>query len=181
MKRLVGILVMTVLGLLWTAAPAFAHNSLIGSSPKNGALMESGPSQIQLTFDEPVQFGQGFNSIAVIGPNNDHWEAGSPQVASNVVTAAVRPLGPAGVYKIGWHVLSADGHPVSGELTFTLTKAGTGTPGPAASQQPGPAAAAPGDSGGGVPAWVWIAGAAVLLAAGLVLALRMGGGKQEPE
>jgi hypothetical protein len=26
-----------------------------------------------------------------------------------------------------------------------------------------------------VPAWVWIAGAGVLLAAGLVLALRMGG------
>jgi copper resistance protein C len=162
-----------LIAMLWSAAPASAHNTLIGSSPKDGAQVSSGPEQVQLTFDEPVQFGQGLNTIAVLGPNNDHWEAGPPQVASNVVTAPVRPLGPAGVYKIGWRILSADGHPVSGQLTFTLTTAGSGTPGPAIQSDTN--VGNPSSSGGGLPAWVWIAGAAVVLAAGLFLALRISG------
>jgi methionine-rich copper-binding protein CopC len=176
MRKLAGLgvaLGVAGLALLGLATPASAHNSLVGSTPIDGTRVESGPGQIELKFDQPVQMGQGLNSIAVIGPNNDHWEGGPPQVASNVVTAPVRPLGPAGAYKVGWRILSADGHPVSGELTFTLTTAGNGTPAPAG-QQAAPASTSS-NSDGGVPAWVWIAGAGVLLAAGLVLALRMGG------
>jgi len=164
------------LALLGLATPASAHNSLIGSTPRDGSSLQAGPTQIELKFDQPVQAGQGLNSIAVLGPNNDHWEGGAPQVSSNVVTAPVRPLGPAGTYKVGWRILSADGHPVSGELTFTLTTAGTGTPAPPG-QQAAPASS-PSTEDSGVPAWVWIVGAGVLLAAGLVLALRMGGKAQ---
>jgi methionine-rich copper-binding protein CopC len=177
MRRLAGLgvaLGVVCLALLGFATPASAHNSLIGSTPANGASLAAGPDQIELRFDQPVQSGQGFNTVAVIGPNNDHWEGSAPRVDSNVVTAPVRPLGPAGAYKIGWQILSADGHPVSGELTFTLTQAGNGIPAPAG-QQAAPGNPSSKDDGGGVPAWVWIAGAGVLLVAGLVLALRMGG------
>jgi methionine-rich copper-binding protein CopC len=175
MRRLAGLLAaaaVSLLAMLWLAVPASAHNSLVGSTPKDGSQMDSGPDQIELKFDEPVQMGQGLNTIAVIGPNNDHWEAGPAQVASNVVSAPVRPLGPAGSYKIGYRILSADGHPVTGEVSFTLTKAGDGTPAPADQQFGQPPAA---DSATGVPTWLWIVGAGVLLAAGLVVALRMGG------
>jgi methionine-rich copper-binding protein CopC len=176
MRRLAGLLAaiaVSLLTLVGLAGPASAHNSLIASTPGDGALMELGPDQIELKFDQPVQTGQGLNTVAVIGPNNDHWEAGPAQVASNVVTAPVRPLGPAGAYKIGYRVLSADGHPVTGELTFTLTKAGDGTPAPADQQAGQPDTTR--DAGSGVPAWLWIVGAGVLLAAGLVIALRIGG------
>jgi copper resistance protein C len=168
-----GAVVVACLALVAVATPASAHNTLIGSTPKNGATMDTGPSAVELTFDQPVQAGRDLNSIAVIGPDNGHWEAGPAQVASNVVNAPVRPLGPAGVYRIGYRVLSADGHPVSGELTFTLTSPGTGSPLPA-DQLPGPVDSAAGTSEG-VPVWVWLAGAAVLLGVGLVLAFRMGG------
>jgi methionine-rich copper-binding protein CopC len=166
----------TVAGLLILgfAPPAAAHNSLIGSDPRDGSSLESGPAKIDLKFDQPVQAGAGLNTITVIGPNNDHWEAGTAEVASNVVTAPVRPLGPAGVYKIGYRILSADGHPVSGELKFTLTKAGNGTPAAVTGQASGPPSSTQ-DTSDGMPAWVWIAGAVVLLAAGLVLASRIGG------
>jgi methionine-rich copper-binding protein CopC len=176
MKKVAGLVAVTGAILLWSAVPASAHNSLIGSTPKDKAQMDSGPATIELKFDQPVQVGQGLNTIAVIGPNNDHWEGGAASVASNVVTAPVRPLGPAGDYKIGYKILSADGHPVSGDLTFTLTKAGTGTPAPADQQANVPASA---DSDDGIPAWIWIVGAGVLLAAGLVLALRIGGKSAE--
>jgi hypothetical protein len=88
----------------------------------------------------------------------------------------VRELGPRGVYTIGYRVVSADGHPVSGKVTFTLTKAGNGTP--AANNED--AQAAPLESeDSGLPIWVWLVGAAVLLGAGLFVALRIGG--KQPE
>lgn len=178
MRRLTGVVTtaaLASLAVIGFATPASAHNSLIASNPKDGASVTAAPAVIELTFDQPVQAGAGLNSVAVIGPGNDHWEAGPAVVRSNVVTAPVRPLGPAGGYKIGYRILSADGHPVSGELSFTLTAAGTGQPGPAQSATTPGAQGAPAQSDGGVPAWVWIAGAAVLLGAGLTIALRMGG------
>lgn len=169
--RLLVAVLLTGLALLGTAGPAAAHNSLIGSNPANGASLAAGPAEVELRFDQPVQAGEGLNTVAVIGPNNDHWEAGPADVASNVVTVPVRTLGPAGVYKIGYRILSADGHPVSGQLAFTLTTAGSGTPAPQSATEP--AAESP-DTSSGLPVWVWIGGAALLLGAGLVLALRMG-------
>lgn len=174
MRRLAGLgaaVAVAFLATIASAMPAAAHNSLIASTPRDGAQVESGPNTIELTFDQPVQTGQGLNTVAVTGPNNDHWEAGQVTVASNVVTAAVRPLGPAGAYKIGYRILSADGHPVSGELTFTLTKDGTGKP-----RQVEVKDLVGRPDGDGLPIWVWIVGAVVLLGGGVFFALRGGGG-----
>lgn len=168
MRRSVVVALTAVLAMLGFAGNALAHNVLIDSSPKQGAQVDAGPNQVTLTFDQPVQEGEQFNSIVVIGPNGDHWEGGKATVDGRTVSAPLRPLGPAGQYKIGYQILSNDGHPVRSEVTFTLTKAGTGTPTPGTT-------AVPQDNSGGVPVWVWIAGAVVLLAAGVTLALRAGG------
>ena len=176
------VLVLTGLGLFALASPAFAHNSLTGSNPADDAVLDAGPSEVVLTFDQPVQEGEGLNSIAVTGPDGEQWQGGTATVDSNVVSAPVRELGPSGTYTIGYRIVSADGHPVSGELTFTLSTAGNGTP--AVEGDPGWIDAntgTGGDSGGddgGMPIWVWLAGAVVLLGAGLFVALRIGGGKQ---
>jgi methionine-rich copper-binding protein CopC len=178
MRRVVSLLLTGLLAgavALGTAAPAFAHNVLISSDPKDGSSLEAGPAAITLTFDQPVTGGEGFNTISVTGPEGTRWEAdGEPTVRDNVVTFPLRPLGPAAEYAVGYRILSADGHPVSGSLKFTLTKAGNGTPAPttaAAAREAEP------ESGGGLPIWVWIAGAVVLLAGGVFLALR-GGAKE---
>ena len=44
------------------------------------------------------------------------------------VDCSAAPLGPVGVYQVNYRVTSADGHPVTGQRTFRLTVAGTGTP-----------------------------------------------------
>jgi hypothetical protein len=62
---------------------------------------------------------------------------------------------------------------VTGSLKFTLAKAGDGTPAPATA--PDAEGSSPSGSGG-VPIWVWIVGAAVLLAGGAFFALRGGAG-----
>lgn len=172
-------LVLAGLGLFALAAPASAHNSLISSNPADEVSMETGPETVVLTFDQPVQDGEGLNSVAVTGPDGTEWQAGPATVDSNVVAMPVRELGPKGVYTIGYRIVSADGHPVSGKLTFTLTKAGDGTPAPANAGSAAPGTSGGGSGGGGVPIWVWLAGAVVLLGAGLFVAMRIGG--KQPE
>jgi copper resistance protein C len=172
-------LALAATAMVATATPALAHDVLITTDPAKNASLDTGPSKITLTFNAPVQGGD-INQIAVTGPNGTQWAEGTVDITSNVISASVRPLGPAGVYTVGYRIVSADGHPVEGEYTFTLTKAGTGTPATAKAATgtgtSGEAATPAGSSGGssGVPVWVWIVGAVVLLAVGLTLALRMG-------
>jgi copper resistance protein C len=180
MKRILAVLTLAGLGLFALAVPASAHNSLISSNPANDASLAAAPQSIVLTFDQPVQEGEGLNSVAVTGPDGNEWQGGAATVDSNVVTAPVRELGPTGVYTIGYRIVSADGHPVSGQVKFTLTTAGNGTPAPADSSNATATRATGGTSSDdGVPIWVWLVGAAVLLGAGLFVALRVGG--KQPE
>ncbi|WP_020669003.1 copper resistance CopC family protein [Amycolatopsis nigrescens] len=175
MRKVLLTLALTVAAMFGMAAPALAHNVLVSADPAKGSSVEVGPDRITLTFDAPVQPGD-VNQVAVTGPAGDQWAEGEIRVDSNVVTAPLRPLGPAGEYTVGYRILSADGHPVADKYTFTLTKAGNGTPAQAkaAGSPAGEQAAGEQGGSGGVPIWVWIAGAVVLLGAGLTLALRMG-------
>ncbi|MFE6609818.1 copper resistance protein CopC [Amycolatopsis sp. NPDC057786] len=179
------IVALAITGVAWlaTATPALAHNVLISSDPAKGASIAAGPAKITLTFDQYVQ-NANVNQIAVIGPGGGQWAEGQVEVRDSVVTVPLRPLGPAGEYKIGYRILSADGHAVTGEVPFTLTAAGTGTPASAdaARSNAGQAETTPatgGEGTSGVPIWVWIAGAVVLLAVGLTVALRTGAGDKE--
>jgi methionine-rich copper-binding protein CopC len=168
---------LVVLGLLLGAGTAFAHNVLLSSDPAAGASLDTGPSRVTLRFDLPVQTSSDFNVITVIGPEGGHYENGEADVDGSTVSAAVNPLGPAGRYTIGYRVVSDDGHPVSGSVGFTLTRAGTGHPVAPASAppqgEPGGSGSADG-GGGGLPWWLWAIGAVALLGAGVTLALRAG-------
>ncbi|MFD9891598.1 copper resistance protein CopC [Amycolatopsis sp. NPDC059027] len=182
MRKALTALAITGVALLATATPALAHNVLVSSDPAKDASVATGPSQVKLTFDQYVQ-NADVNQIAVTGPNGGQWAEGPVKVENNVVSAPLRALGPAGKYTVGYRILSADGHAVTGEIPFTLTTAGTGTPASVDAARSGgtgqPAGAAQPSSGGGVPIWVWIAGAVVLLAIGLTVALRTGGTKEK--
>lgn len=166
-RAVLATLVLAAIAMVATATPASAHNVLISTNPAKNASLETGPATIMLTFDAPVQGGD-INQVAVTGPGGTRWAEGNVVINGNVVTAPVRPLGPAGVYTVGFRILSADGHPVEDQYTFTLTKAGNGTPASAAT------GTSPSGGSSGVPVWVWIVGAVVLLVIGLTLALRMG-------
>ncbi|HZZ50270.1 MAG TPA: copper resistance CopC family protein [Pseudonocardia sp.] len=180
---LVGGLVAIVASVLG-AGTAFAHNVLVHSDPANGATLPAGPAHVTLTFDLPVQ--NVYSAVSVVGPDKLHYEAAASQVNGNSVGVDVSPLGPAGVYTVGYRIVSDDGHPVGGLITFTLSAPGTGRgvsaeQSPAASQQSADPGASSGsgdadDAGGsgGAPVWPWIVGAIVLVGAGVVVALRIG-------
>jgi methionine-rich copper-binding protein CopC len=165
-RKLVVVAGVACLALLGLATPAFAHNALVSSTPAAESTVDATPATVTLTFDQPVQKGNGLNTVSVRGPGDTGWKTGTVDVQSNIVTASLDELGPAGGYKITYRIVSADGHPVSGEVPFTLSKEGNGT-----ATATGPAE----NDGGGLPLWVWIAGAVVVLGVGLTVALRIGG------
>jgi copper resistance protein C len=167
--RLAAAVTLAALAGIVGAGQAAAHNSLVSADPADGASLPAGPQQVRLTFDQPVQ--REFAAVTVTGPGDTRWDGGEAAVSGNSVTAPVRPLGPAGEYVVGYRIVSADGHPVSGTLTFRLTAAGTGTP---AEPAPSSGTGAAGGADDGMPVWPWLAAAVLLLGAGVLVALRLG-------
>jgi copper transport protein len=109
MRRLV------VLGLLVAlAAPAAAsaHATLRTEFPGFQQELARGPAGVRLHFDQFVQLP----SIEVLDANGVN-HAAAAVARGRDVTAKVRSL-PRGAYTIRWHVLSSDGHVVSGVWTF---------------------------------------------------------------
>ncbi len=180
-RRLLVLLALVGWALLSSPVLASAHNELIASDPADGAELATSPAQVVLTFDQPVQ--RGFSTVTVTGPDGKQWQAGAPTDDGAVVSAPVRPLGSAGQYTIAYQVLSADGHPVRGALRFTLTTPGAGVaaaqnePSAPPANRSGIATATHGiatpDRSDGTRVWPWMAGAGVLLAAGVVVATRV--------
>ena len=177
-RRLAVALLLSAAATVVTATPAFAHAELIASTPAEGAALAAPPEQVQLTFSEAVTLPE--NPVAVAGPDGVSWTVGQPSVAGAVVTVPVRPAGPAGAYTLTYRVVSSDGDEIGGNVPFTLTAAVPTT------QSPPPttdttvtttqttAADAAEDDSGGVPVWVWILVAVVVLAGGVVVAMRLG-------
>ena len=161
--------------LLLGAAPAFAHTRLESSDPGDKSSVDAAPASVSLTFNEAIS--AEFATLSVVGPDGTNYQSGPVSAANGQVSTAVSPLGPAGVYEIGYRVVSDDGHPVSGKVSFTLTTAGPGSPDaqvPAATAAPNAVPNAAPPDAGGAPVWPWIVGAVVLVVAGVILALRLG-------
>jgi hypothetical protein len=88
-------------------------------------------------------------------------------IAGAVVTASLPANGPKGDYVLAYRVVSADGHPVTGEVEFTVT---TGRAPQAQVQEQGSANTSPTSTGVlGVPLWGVIGGAAILLVLAVLL------------
>jgi methionine-rich copper-binding protein CopC len=144
---------------------AAAHSAATGSVPEDKATVDSGPARVSVMFNEELQ--PSFPSLTVVGPDGNLWSKGEPVVEGNTVSVALGELGPVGEYTIAYRVTSADGHPVSGKRQFTLSKPGNGAPGPKPNAKAGDSS----DDSGGIPLWVFVAGAVVLFGGGLAFAL----------
>ncbi|WP_214326771.1 copper resistance CopC family protein [Nonomuraea sediminis] len=118
------------------AGPALAHDSLKSSDPAKGSTVEA-VDQVSLVFSEGVRMP----TVLVRGADGVAHQAGKPSVDGAKVRQALKePLG-AGKYTIAYRVVSSDGHPIEGEIPFTV-KAASPTP----SATPSQAAATPSDT-----------------------------------
>lgn len=103
---------------------ATAHTNLIASDPKAGSMIESWPSQISLEFDEPLlNIGESKTNFIVVNNSiGDQVSNNDEAITSNLVTASLSPNTVLGPVLVFYRVISADGHPVEGEFTFSFGK-----------------------------------------------------------
>ncbi len=117
------VLIWVVLVLL--ISPAQAHTTLVSSVPGDGTVIDTPPSAVELVFSEPVD--PRFVTVVVSRGDGTQWQEGAPVALEAVVSQAVRPLVDAGDYTVAYRVVSADGHPVAGQLRFSVSPAVTPT------------------------------------------------------
>lgn len=112
-----------MLATLALPAAASAHASLEHASPGFRQEVARGPALVRLGFDQAVKVFP--DSIVVVDASGRRISRTARSLADRRWVAV--PLGHArrGGYTVRWHVMSADGHVVSGVYTF-----GVGVPAP---------------------------------------------------
>ncbi|WP_144127056.1 copper resistance CopC/CopD family protein [Catellatospora sichuanensis] len=103
--------------LLGFPQPANAHAHLVSTNPAEGAVLQTAPDRILFTFDEPVRAIPG--GVQVYGPQGEPVEANPTVTGTELRVVPSARLGD-GTTVITWRVVSDDGHPISGSLTFSV-------------------------------------------------------------
>jgi copper resistance protein C len=169
--------VLTVLAVLMGVSPAGAHAELESSDPKDGATLASAPAAMTFVFGEEI-LAEG-NAVTLTDVAADaRLEVGPVEVEGDTVSVTWPVSSPAGEFRAAYRVVSADGHPIDGTITFTVEQAAgpveaspTAVPAsPAAvSASPSAESASPtpaeSDADAGLLAWVLGIGVAVLVGA----------------
>ena len=186
-------IVLLIASLGWSAAPAFAHNYVVGTTPEAGSIVTEQPGVVSITTNDNLLdlSGEGAGSaIQVSGPAEAprYYGDGCATVSGATLSTEVA-LGAAGEYTVVWQTVSTDGHSISDTFTFTWqpdetqvlgdgsatapTCAGSGDTGVADTDAAATDAADGSGSAVGVSDLLWIGGAlvAILAAIGVTLFL----------
>ena len=107
---------------------AQAHASLLSTVPADGATIPGPPQSLQLTFNEPVSP----LVMRLVRPSGQVVTLTNVVAADMSVTIAAPPMPEQGSYVLSWRVISADGHPVGGVVSFAVGHPSTGVRAPAA-------------------------------------------------
>ena len=115
--------VLAVATLGASAAPAFAHNSVLSTSPEAGSVVTEQPGVVTITTNDNLLnlSGEGTGGVMqVSGPADAprYFGDGCATVSGPSLEAEVQ-LGQPGEYTVVWQTVSTDGHPISDTFTFT--------------------------------------------------------------
>lgn len=113
-------LVAAVALVVMPASGAFAHAGLAFSTPEDGAVLDVAPDEVVLTFTEELL--SDLVEISVLDADDNPVVvtevAQTPPPGTDVKLPWPADL-PPGEYSVAFRVVSADGHPVTGRVTFS--------------------------------------------------------------
>ena len=149
------------------ASTASAHALVRQSTPSSGAIVQTAPNKILITFTEPPEIA--LTIAHVLDSTGNTHETGPPALVPGSKVEIQVPVGPLpdGVYTVTWRTVSkSDGHVTAGSFSFGVgVSPANAKPPPgeiAGSSTPAPSAL---DAFG---RWCFYWGLALLLAAGVV-------------
>ncbi|HMT04888.1 MAG TPA: copper resistance protein CopC [Solirubrobacterales bacterium] len=125
MRRSLLTALVTLACLLGMAASASAHAVLESSAPARGAELKVAPDRVDFRFNEPVEASLG--AVRVFNTDGEEVQSDGPERpgASTEAIGVELPADlPDGLYTATYRVVSADAHPISGGITFTVGKPG---------------------------------------------------------
>ena len=117
-------------------SPAFAHAALTGTSPSEGADATD-ITEVSLTANEDLldlDGGKGF--VFAVTDADGHFYGDGCVVVDDATASMPVSLGEAGKYTVAYRVVSADGHPIEGNWTFTYAPAADAAMGDAFAELP---------------------------------------------
>ena len=123
---IVAAVVATAFLVLCPTRPALAHASLLSAVPSDGAIIVETPKTFQLEFNEPVSP----LVMHLIGPDGRTTNLTRINANNNSVVIAAPVMPQQGSYVLSWRVISADGHPVGGVVSFALGHPSSGVVAP---------------------------------------------------
>lgn len=100
-----------------SATSASAHDQLLSADPEDGAALDEPVEEITLTFSADV-IADG-TQVRVTPPDGEPVDA-EISVDGTDVIADLGEQAAGGDYAVEWRVVSSDGHPITGELGYTV-------------------------------------------------------------
>lgn len=102
------------------AGVAWAHATLVRSTPSANAHVARPPAELRLEFNEAVTVRT--SRIELMGPDSQRMQLTLRSDIANtkVMMADVPPLSIAGSYRVEWRLVGPDGHAVTGRYAFTI-------------------------------------------------------------
>ncbi|HEY4074368.1 MAG TPA: copper resistance protein CopC [Herbaspirillum sp.] len=95
---------------------AFAHASLIETQPSDGAMLRTAPADVTLRFNEPV----APLVFKLLLPDGSIRPLTQNVTVPDGLKLSLPNLSASGTYLVSWRVVSADGHPVGGSVTYSV-------------------------------------------------------------
>lgn len=147
--RFIAVLLCVIALSIASITPASAHAGLVSSDPTNGALLTTQPSEVKLAFSEDLL--ETMVNVSVIDGNDAVISTSIAEATGPTVIVGWPSDAADGIYRLAYRVVSADGHPVTGEIAFTIDAAATPADIDAAAQRAA-------ESEPAIPGWVVIVG-----------------------
>jgi copper transport protein len=98
------------------ASEAAAHASLASVEPRDGSVLTEAPKAVELRFSESVTAG----AISLIGPDGKVRTDAIVHAEDEAITITPPTDLPNGTSIVSYRVISQDGHPVAGSVTFSI-------------------------------------------------------------
>jgi len=114
MRVIAGLVIL--FAVLCSATGASAHASLVLAEPANGSVLAAAPKTVRLTFNQVVLPG----AIRLIDVEGRARSDVSVSGSGDTITLALPEGLPPGTEIVSYRVISEDGHPVGGTVTFSI-------------------------------------------------------------
>uniref|UniRef100_UPI001891863A copper resistance CopC family protein n=1 Tax=Catenulispora pinisilvae TaxID=2705253 RepID=UPI001891863A len=121
-RRVLTVCAAAIAALVVLAGPASAHAELVASTPSQGAVVRSEPTQVALRFSEEIVLR--LSAVKVIGPDGRRLDTGAPHTGpfgADSMAVDLAPEARHGTFVVVWQATAADdGHASSGQVQFSV-------------------------------------------------------------